>query len=70
MHRDMAARQGEAGQALHLLALEDVVVDGRLLAARGDGLLLLGVPDHQIGIRPDQNRPLLRVAVQDFGDIC
>ena len=33
-----------------MLALEDVVVDGRLLARRRDRLFLLRVPDDQIGV--------------------
>jgi hypothetical protein len=34
MDRHLPARQGEARQALDLLALEDVVIDGRLLRIR------------------------------------
>ena len=65
----MAAGQGVARQAFHLLALEDVVVDGGLLRRGRDRLLLLGVPDHEIGIGADEDGPLLRVAVQDLGDV-
>jgi hypothetical protein len=57
MDRHLAPRQGKARQALHLLALEDVVINGRLLAAGGDRLGLFRVPDHQVGIRPTRIAP-------------
>ena len=60
--RDLAAREGEARQAGDLLALEDVVVDRRLLACGRDGLRALRVPDDEIGIGADQDRALSRIA--------
>lgn len=55
---DDAARQGEARQALDLLSFEHVVIDGRLLVFRADGLFPRRVPDDEIGIAADEDRAL------------
>ena len=66
---DIAARHGEARQALHLEALEDVVVDGGLLLGMGDGLLARWIDHDDIGVGPLKDRTLARIEVQRLGDV-
>ncbi len=68
-HRDLTTGQGITRQAFDLFALEHIVINGRLLAVGGNGFFLFRIPDHQIGIRSNQNRTLFRVTIQDLGDV-
>src|SRR5690606_24040238 len=67
--RHLPARHDEAGQTGDLDALEDVVIDRRLLLRGTDRFLAPGVPDHEVGIGANEDRALPRIEVEDLGDV-
>ena len=49
--------------------LENVVIDRRGLPVGGDRLLLVGVPDDDVGVGTDRYGALPRIDVQNLGDV-
>ena len=64
-----APRQCASGLRTDFEAFEHVVVEHRLLRCRGDRFAQFRIPHHDVGIRSRQHRALLRIDVQDSGDV-
>src|SRR3546814_5996709 len=63
----LAARQRHGGPADHVPALIRRVVGVVVQDALGDPYLLLGVPDHAVGVGADRDGALLRVDAEQPG---
>src|SRR5262249_13126033 len=54
---------------LNAAALEEVVIHVHMVHLCADRLALLGVPDHDVGIGTDCNRPLAGVKTKNLGGV-
>ena len=62
---NVSVGDGDHGRAGDLPALPDVGVDRLLVGGSRDGPLDRRVEDHNVGVGPDRDHPLLRVHVED-----
>ena len=64
--RTLPRRSTVSGRADDLGALVEVVVDARVLGRRRDRHPLLGIEDHDVGVRADRERALARVEAEEL----
>ncbi len=61
-----AARQNYIRHARDLDALEHGIVHAHVVSLGADGLLALGIENHQVRVAADRNRPFARIQPEQF----
>src|ERR1035438_5477932 len=67
IHNHLAAREHRARVAATFVSLEHGVIHAHVMCLRTDGVLGVGVPDDQIGVRSRRDFALLRIHPEDAG---
>src|SRR5262249_7950090 len=63
---DVPARQDDLRHTTDFPSFVCAVIDAHMMCGCTDDVLALGIEDHDVGVRSDSNRALLRKETKDF----